>query len=318
MSDQEKFQFTLRNGLKMPMVGFGTYAPKDPEDDIIEAVHTAVKNGYRYLDCAAIYRNERAVGSAIKQLIVEGTVTREELFVASKLWNTCHRPDLVRASLKKTLDDLGLKYLDLFLIHWPVAYKEGGEFHPKDANGKVIYSDVDYLDTWKALEDCVDEGLCRNIGLSNFSSRQIQRILEESRIKPSNIQIEVHLHLSNKKLVKYCQENHVTVTAYSPLGSPGRKLEPHPRCLEEPVLLEIAKAKNRTPAQVVLRFLVQRGIGVIPKSVKTNRVKENFQLFDFELSADEMRQLFELNKDCRTNKEEIALEHKYYPFNDPF
>lgn len=318
MGDKSKYQLSMRSGHMMPAVGFGTYAPKDPDDDVINAVHTAVKCGYRHLDCAAIYRNERAVGSAIKQLIVEGTVTREDLFIASKLWNTCHRPDLVRMSLKKSLDDLGLKYFDLYLMHWPVAYQEGGEFHPKDENGKVIYSDVDYLDTWKALEDCVDEGLCRNIGLSNFSSRQIQRILQEGRIKPSCNQVEIHLHHANQKLVQYCQENNVAVTAYSPLGSPGNNDEPHTRCLEEPVLLEIAKAKNKTPAQIVLRFHLQRGIGVIPKSVKTSRIQENFQLFDFELSSDEMKQLFDLNKDYRLNTEEIALQHKYYPFNDPF
>lgn len=318
MGEQKEFQFTLRSGHKMPMVGFGTYAPKDSDDDVINAVHTAVKCGYRHLDCAAIYRNERAVGSAIKQLIVEGTVSREDLFVASKLWNTCHRPDLVRTSLKKSLDDLGLKYMDLYLIHWPVAYKEGGEFHPKDDSGKVIYSDVDYLDTWKALEDCVDEGLCRNIGLSNFSSRQIKRLLDEGRIKPSCNQVEIHLHHANEKLVRYCQENGIAVTAYSPLGSPGNMNEPGTKCLEEPVLLEIAKAKNKTPAQIILRFILQRNIGVIPKTVKPRRVKENFQLFDFELSPDEMKKLLDLNKNYRLNNEEIALEHKYYPFNDPF
>lgn len=318
MSNKSKYQLPMRSGHMMPIVGFGTYAPKETDDDVFNAVHTAVKCGYRHLDCAALYRNERAVGSAIKRLIVEGTVTREDLYVVSKLWNTCHKPDFVRASLKKSLDDLGLKYVDLYLIHWPVAYKEGGEFFPKDEHGKVVYSDVDYLDTWKALEDCVDEGLCRNIGVMNFSSRQIQRILQECRIKPSCNQVEIHLHFSNQKLVQYCQENGIAVTAYSPLGTHGNIEEPHPACLEEPVLQDIAKAKSKTPAQIVLRFLIQRGICVVPKSVNLNRVQENFQVFDFELSSDEMKQLFDLNKDHRLAKEEVASQHKYYPFNDPF
>ncbi|XP_053384554.1 aldo-keto reductase family 1 member B1-like [Mercenaria mercenaria] len=305
MSSKDQFVFTLRGGLKMPALGLGTYAPKEDDDDVFNAVHTAVKVGYRHLDCAAIYRNEIAVGSAIKKLIIEGTVQREDLFITSKLWNTCHRPDLVRASLKKSLDDLGLKYLDMYLIHWPMAYKEGGEFHPRDENGKVLFSDVDYVDTWKALEDCVDEGLVRNIGVSNFSSKQLQRILDKARIKPQINQVECHLHLSNSKLQKYCQENGVVLQAYAPLGSSGNKTEPPPKCLEEPVLLEIAKAKNKTPAQVTLRYLLQRGLSLVPKSVTPQRIQENFQIFDFELSSDEEKQLQNLNKDFRMHTEDM-------------
>lgn len=318
MGRDDKFVFTLRGGLKMPALGLGTYAPKENDEDVFNAVHAAVKIGYRHLDCAAIYRNERAVGSAIKKLIIEGTIERDDLFITSKLWNTCHQPDLVRTSLKKSLDDLGIKYLDMYLIHWPMAYKEGGEFHPRDENGKVIFSDVDYVETWKALEDCVDEGLVRNIGVSNFSSRQLQRILDIARIKPQVNQVECHLHLANTKLFNYCQENGVVMQAYSPLGSPGNKKEPPPSCLEEPVLLEIAKVKNKTPAQVSLRFLLQRGLSVVPKSVRVERIQENFQIFDFELSSDEMKQLMNVNRDFRMNNEEIAIDHKYYTFNDPF
>lgn len=318
MGSKNTFVFTLRGGLKMPALGLGTYAPKENDDDVFKAVHAAVKLGYRHLDCAAIYRNERAVGSAIKKLIVEGTIEREDLFITSKLWNTCHRPDLVRMSLKKSLDDLGLKYLDMYLIHWPMAYKEGEEFHPRDDNGKVIFSDVDYVDTWKALEDCVDEGLVRNIGLSNFSSRQLQRVLDNARIKPQVNQVECHVHLAQSKLLSYCQENNVVMQAYSPLGSPGNTSEPSPSCLEEPVLLEIAKSKNKTPSQVTLRFLLQRGLSVVPKSVKPSRIQENFQIFDFELTPEEMEKLMALNKDYRINNEDIAVDHKYYTFNDPF
>ncbi|XP_060553277.1 aldo-keto reductase family 1 member B1-like isoform X2 [Ruditapes philippinarum] len=199
-----------------------------------------------------------------------------------------------------------------------MAYKEGGDFYPKDENGKVIFSDVDYVDTWKALEDCVDEGLVRNIGVSNFSSKQIQRILDVARIKPQLNQVECHLHLSNSKLHNYCQENGIVLQAYGPLGSPGNKSEPPPRCLEEPVLLEIAKAKNKSPAQVNLRFLLQRGLSVVPKSVRPQRIQENFQIYDFELSPEEMKLLLDLNKDYRFKTQEAAKDHKYYTFNDPF
>ncbi|KAJ8298867.1 hypothetical protein KUTeg_022927, partial [Tegillarca granosa] len=229
MPSEEKFDFKLQSGYAMPGVGLGTYAPKQGEEEVIAAVKTALKCGYRHLDCAAIYRNERAVGHAIKESFVENTVKREDLFICSK-------------------------YLDLYLIHWPMGYLEGGEFHPKDENGKILFSDVDYVKTWKALEDCVDEGLTRSIGLSNFNSKQIQRILDEARIKPSVVQVECTVHLNNDKLL------HSSISG-----------------LKEPVIKEISQKRNKTPSQVILRFQLQRGICVIPKSVTASRIIENFE-----------------------------------------
>ncbi|XP_033751240.1 1,5-anhydro-D-fructose reductase-like isoform X1 [Pecten maximus] len=315
----EKFCIKLQSGNVMPVIGLGTYAPKQGEDEVISAVKVGVRAGYRHLDCAAIYRNERAVGHAIKELIIEDTIKREDLFVTSKLWNTCHRPDLVRSSLKKSLYDLGLTYLDLYLIHWPMGLQEGGEFLPKDEDGTVLFSDVDFVETWKALEDCVDEGLVRDIGLSNFNSQQISQILDIARIRPSNNQIEIHLHLANSKLIQFCQENSISVTAYSPLGSPGNKAAyqsvPFSQSLQEAVVLDIAQKKGKTPAQVILRFLLQKNVCVIPKSVTPARVIENFQIFDFELDSDEVKQLENLNKNHRLNLETHSMKHKYYPFN---
>ncbi|OWF50693.1 1,5-anhydro-D-fructose reductase [Mizuhopecten yessoensis] len=223
------------------------------EDEVIKAVKVGVRAGYRHLDCAAIYRNERAVGHAIKELIIEDTITREDIFVTSKLWNTCHRPDLVLSSLKKSLYDLGLTYLDLYLIHWPMGLQEGGEFLPKDEDGTVLFSEVDFVETWKALEDCVDEGLVRDIGLSNFNSQQISQIMEIARIRPSNNQLSDPL-----------SSDHVIFVHFTPP-------------LQEPTVLEIAQKKGKTPAQVILRFLLQKKICVIPKSVTPSRVTENFQ-----------------------------------------
>ncbi|XP_061177921.1 1,5-anhydro-D-fructose reductase-like [Saccostrea echinata] len=308
----------LGNKGRVPALGFGTYAPRESEDDVYEAVRVAIKTGYRHLDCAAIYRNERAVGQAIKQTIVEDKVRREDLFITSKLWNSCHRPDLVRTSLKKSMEDLGLQYLDLYLIHWPIALREGGEFIPKDEKGNVLFSDVDYVDTWKAMEDCVDEGLVKYIGLSNFNSEQIQRILDVARIKPVMNQVECHIYLSQEKLIEFCKARGITVTAYSPFASPGHKSIPYTPCLQEPVIVDIAKSKQKTPSQIILRFLLQRGLVVIPKSVSPGRIVENFQVFDFELTDEEMKKILALNKNHRINTEDIALTHKYYPFNIEF
>ncbi|XP_060068295.1 1,5-anhydro-D-fructose reductase-like [Ylistrum balloti] len=311
----EKLGFKLQSGNVMPAVGLGTYAPKQGEDEVITAVKIGVRAGYRHLDCAAIYRNERAVGHAIKELIIEDTIKREDLFVTSKLWNTCHRPDLVRSSLKKSLYDLGLTYLDLYLIHWPMGLQEGGEFIPKDEDGTVLFSDVDFVETWKALEDCVDEGLVKDIGLSNFNSQQISQILDIAHIPPSNNQIEIHLHLANSKLIQFCQEKGISVTAYSPLGSPGNKTVHFTQSLQEPVVLDIAQKKGKTPAQIILRFLLQKKTCVIPKSVSPSRVIENFQIFDFELGSDEVNKLESLNKNYRLNLETHSMKHKFYPFN---
>ncbi|KAK7471851.1 hypothetical protein BaRGS_00035510 [Batillaria attramentaria] len=306
----------LTRGRTMPVIGLGTYAPKESEEDVIRAVKAAVRCGYRHIDCAAIYRNERAVGHALKELIVEGIVQREDLFICSKLWNTCHQPDLVRPSLKKTLEDLGLKYLDLYLMHWPLAYKEGGDFLPQDENGKVLFSDVDYLDTWRAMEDCVDLGLVRDIGCSNFNSQQLQRLIDEARIKPAVNQVEVNCYMTNRKLIDFCKSRDIVVTAFGPLGTPSK--EGSLPLLKEPAITQLANKYKKTPAQIALRFLVQQGLTVVPKSVTPARIEENIKVFDFELTSDEMEQLFGLNKNFRNYSEDIALDHKYYPFHIEF
>ncbi|GFN87732.1 hypothetical protein PoB_001423800 [Plakobranchus ocellatus] len=307
---------TLSSGALFPVIGLGTYAPLQGENEVITAVKAAVRAGYRHIDCAAVYRNERAVGHALKELIVEGVVKREDLYVVSKLWNTCHRPDLVLPSLKKTLDDLGLQHLDLYLMHWPMAYKEGGDLNPCDENGKTIYSDVDYLDTWKALEDCRDMGVTKDIGLSNFNSKQIQRLSESARIQPVALQVEVNCRNSNIKLIEFCKSKNIAVIAFAPVGSPS--MEKNVRLIDEPVVKDIAVAHKKSPAQVAIRFCLQLGIAAVPKSVTPSRIVENMQVFDFNLSEAEMSALKALNTNHRLYDEQIALEHKYYPFHDEF
>ncbi|CAG5133332.1 unnamed protein product, partial [Candidula unifasciata] len=270
----ETERIRLHSGRSIPVLGLGTLADLQGEDEIIEAVKTAVRVGYRHIDCAAIYRNERAVGHAIKELIVMGLIQREDLFVTSKLWNTCHKPDLVIPSLKKTLEDLGLEYIDLYLIHWPMAYQEGGELVPLNEQGKTLNSDVDYVDTWQAMEDCRDMGLTKDIGLSNFNRRQIERVLEVARIPPVVLQIEVNCRITNSKLIEFAKSKNIVVVAYAPLGAPNID-DGNVKLIDEPVVKEIAEKYGKTPAQVLLRFVIQLGLAVIPKSTNHKRIEEN-------------------------------------------
>ncbi|CAL1535742.1 unnamed protein product [Lymnaea stagnalis] len=313
----ETERIRLGSGRRIPVLGLGTCAPLHGEEEIIESVKAAVRAGYRHIDCAAIYRNERAVGHALKELFVMGVVKREDLFITSKLWNTCHKPDLVLPSLKKTLDDLGLEYVDLYLIHWPMAYKEGGELNPLDENGKAISSDVDFIDTWQALEDCRDMGKTLDIGLSNFNSDQIQRVLDSARIPPVAIQLEVNCHNTNSKLIEFAKSKGLTVIAFAPLGTPSKNPK-HTKLVDETVLKEIAANHGKTPAQVAIRFLIQQGLATVPKSVTPKRIEENTQVFDFKLSGEEVSKLSRLNKNYRGYDEKIAVDHQFYPFNAEF
>uniref|UniRef100_A0A1I8IZL9 MFS domain-containing protein n=1 Tax=Macrostomum lignano TaxID=282301 RepID=A0A1I8IZL9_9PLAT len=237
-----------------------------PKGEVCSAVKAAIDVGYRHIDCAAAYGNEDEVGDAIAAKLSEGAVCREDLFVTSKLWNTYHRPDLVKVACKKSLENLKLSYLDLYLIHWPMAYVEDREFFPKDENGKFIFSEVDYLDTWKAMEQLVDEGLAKAVGVSNFNSEQLGRILANCRIPPACLQIESSPYFVNGRLIDFAQRAGITVVAYSPLGSPKRPwAKPgDPQLLDEPLLKAIGAKYGKSPAQVVLRFQLERNVGVVP------------------------------------------------------
>ncbi|CAL8077539.1 unnamed protein product [Orchesella dallaii] len=288
--------------------------------EVTKAVKDAIDVGYRHIDGALAYQNENEVGDAINAKISEGVVKRDDLFVVSKLWNTFHRPDLVSVGLKKTLADLRLDYLDLYLIHWPQGYKEEGELFPKDAEGKFLYSDVDYVDTWKALEECVKQGLVKSIGISNFNSQQIERILSSATIKPAVLQVECHPYLNQKKLLELCKSKGITVTAYSPLGSPDRPwAKPDdPKLLDDPKLVELSKKLNKSPAQIILRWQVQRGVIVIPKTVNKTRLIENIDIFDFELSQQDMDYINSMDCGGRACVLEWVKDHKHYPFNIEF
>lgn len=304
----------FNNGQEFPVFGLGTWKSKPGE--VTQAVKDAIDIGYRHIDGAHIYGNESEVGEAIAAKIADGTVKREELYITSKLWNTMHRPDLVEPALKTTLKHLGLQYLDLYLIHWPFALKEEGELFPVDAKGKTAFSDVDYLDTWKALEPLVKKGLVKSIGISNFNKKQTERLLANATIPPATNQIEVHPYLNQKKLIEYSQSKGIVITAYSPLGSPDRPwAKPgDPQLLEDPKIIEIAKTYKKSPAQVVIRYAIQRNLIVIPKSVNKGRIQQNFDIWDFELSAQDIAHLDSFDCNGRICPYDEAYDHKDHPF----
>ncbi|XP_067931245.1 aldo-keto reductase family 1 member B1-like [Watersipora subatra] len=309
----------FHNGCEMPQIGFGTWQSKPGE--VATAVKCAIDAGYRHIDCAYVYGNEKEVGEALTAKFADGTVKREDIFITSKLWNTYHRKDLVSKALAISLERLGLEYLDLYLIHWPMAYKEDAGDFPKTEEGKFIFSDVHFMDTWKEMENLVDAGKIKSIGLSNFNSLQIQEVIDNGRIKPANLQIEVNPYLSQDKLVAFCAEKGIVVTGYSPLGSPARPwAKPEdPTLLEDPKVVAIAERLKRTPAQVVLRWAVQRGISTIPKSVTEARIKANLEVFDFSLSDDDMIVLHSFDDEThRVCALSWVSDHPLFPFRAEF
>ncbi|CAK9795121.1 Aldo-keto reductase family 1 member B10 [Anthophora plagiata] len=304
------------NGNVYPILGLGTW--KSKPNQVTQAVKDAIDIGYRHVDCAFVYENEKEVGEAIAAKIKEGVVKREDLFITSKLWNTFHKPELVETGLQKTLKNLGLQYLDLYLMHSPVAFPPGEEIFPKDDDGNLLTDDTDYVDTWLAMEKLVKKGLVKNIGISNFNQEQIERLLEKCTIKPVTNQVECHPYLTVKEDSDFCKSKGITITAYSPFASPDRSFaKPNePLVLEDPTLTELAAKYKKSTAQIALRYQTQRGHIVIPKSVTKSRIQQNFEIFDFELSPKDMQSIDNLNRNRRVCyvPEGPHTNHKYFPY----
>uniref|UniRef100_A0A673KN73 alcohol dehydrogenase (NADP(+)) n=1 Tax=Sinocyclocheilus rhinocerous TaxID=307959 RepID=A0A673KN73_9TELE len=319
---------TLSTGQQMPAVGLGTW--KSAQGQVKQAVLAALDCDYRHIDCAAAYSNEREVGEALSERLGEGKpLRREDIFVTSKLWNTKHHPDDVEDACKKSLSDLRLSYLDLYLMHWPMAFERGDELMPRRLDGTVRYdNNTHYRDTWAAMEKLVDQGLVKAIGLSNFNARQIDDILSIAKHKPVVNQVECHPYLVQTQLVSQCWGRGLAVTAYSPLGSPDRPWvtpgEAH--LLDDPRVVGLATCYNKTPAQVIIRWHIQRGVICIPKSVTPSRIKQNIEVFDFKLTDEDMRVIESFNRNERLIIPTIMIDgqkvwrdakHPHFPFSDP-
>lgn len=286
----------LNTGATIPVIGFGTWKSKPEEQRM--AVRTALECGYRHIDCAAIYGNETEVGEG---LLASG-VDREQIFITSKLWNTEHEEASVEPACRKTLKDLGVEYLDLYLIHWPVCLKKGHSMPP----GPNDFADVPFEETWKAMEALVEKGLVKAIGLSNFSVPSLERILKVAKVKPAMLQIEGHPYLQQQKLKEFCDKHGILITAYGPLGSPDRPArvfdKADPILLEDATLGEIAKSAERTPADVCIRWAVQRGTIVIPKSVTPSRIESNLHAGLKNLPEEAMAKLLTMDQHLRLFK----------------
>lgn len=269
----------------MPALGFGTLIPNPI--DTKNATRAALEAGFRQFDSAERYRNEKEVGEAMQAVFKEGQVKREDVFLATKLWNSNHRPERVKPAFEASLDRLQVDYIDLYLIHTPFAFQPGDEQDPRDENGKVIYDDgVTLLDTWRALESLVDEGRCKAIGLSDVNVEKAKEIVEAARIKPAVIHVESHPYLPEWELLEFCKQNGIVLQAFAALGHSSE-----PRLLDDPVITSIAKRVNKTPAQVVLAWAIQRGTALLTTSKTPSRIQENFDISA--LPEDAMKEISE-------------------------
>src|ERR1700757_1892104 len=276
----------LANGAgAIPALGFGTLIP-DPIDTK-KATTVALEAGFRLFDSAERYRNEKEVGEAVQEVFKQGKIKREEVFIATKLWNNNHRPERVKPAFEASLKRLQLDYVDLYLIHTPFAFQPGDEQDPRDENGKVIYDEgVTLQDTWRALERLVDEGRCKAIGLSDVNLEKAKEIVESARIKPAVVHVESHPYLPEWELLEFCKQNGIVLQAFAALGHSSE-----PRLLDDPVITSIAKRVNKTPAQVALAWAIQRGTALLTTSKTQSRIQENFDISA--LPEDAMKEISE-------------------------
>lgn len=290
--------------------GLGTW--KIPNETTAGVVEMALRMGYRHLDCAADYGNEQEVGEGMKAAFDAGVVRRDDVFVTSKLWNTDHRPEHVRGACEKSLRDLGLEELDLYLIHFPIslAHVPATERYPagwfrNDRDTEMTVDFVPYLETWAAMEELVEAGLVKSIGVSNIGTAMLREVLGAARVKPANLQVELHPFLTQDKLVRFCQENDVSVTAFSPFGADSYlslgMAEESERLLDHSVVTSVAQEVGKTPGQVLLRWASQRGTVPIPKSQSEAHLRENLASQDFDLNDQQMAAIFGLNCGRRFN-----------------
>lgn len=284
--------FTLNDGNTIPALGLGTW--KSQEDSAYQAVKEALRVGYRHIDGAWIYENEREVGRAIRESMAEGVVTREQIFLTSKLWNSFHGPEDVETGCRDTLTMLGLEYVDLYLMHWPVAFRPGTVL-PEGSEGFWPLSEVPLAKTFEAMLKLRDKGLVKSVGVSNFSISKLAQLSVESGVVPTVNQVELHPYNPQNQLLDYCRDNGIHLTAYSPLGSLDRpealKRSDEPPLLENEVVKSIAAEEGLTPGQLLIAWAIDRGTSVIPKSTNPERIAQNFAAGSHTLSANARERL---------------------------
>jgi D-xylose reductase len=318
-------QIPLANSHSLPAIGYGFW--KVEKADAPDLTYQALAMGYRHLDCASDYGNEAEVGLGIKKGLDDGICKREHLWVTSKLWNTYHRPEHVELACRRSISDLKCDYLDLYLIHFPISlkyvpfeqrYPAGWFYEPNSPAPCLVYDPIPIIDTWRAMEDLVNKGLVRNIGVSNFGVSLIRDLLTQSRIRPAVLQIESHPYLTQSKLLRYCHAEKIAVTAFSPLGAPSYvplgMAKGEDSVLELTAIKDIALRHKKTPAQIVLKWGVQRGTAVIPKSSKVERLRENLNLDGFLLSPEEMKTISALDRNQRFNDPGVFCEIAFNSF----
>jgi len=311
-------------------IGLGLW--KIPNDQCADTVYKAIEVGYRHLDSACDYGNEVEVGQGIARALADGLCTREELTVTSKLWNTYHSPEHVKPALEKILSDLGLDYLDSFLIHFPIAlafvpfderYPPEWVHDPKAQSPAMKLAAVPLSDTWRAMEELVDQGLVKRIGVCNYNSGLLHDLMSYAVIKPAELQIESHPYLSQERLIRLAKSYGMAVTAFSPFGALSyvelNMAGEDESVLTQPIITQCAEKYSKSAAQIVLRWGVQRGCSVITKTTKTARLTENLNIFDFSLTEQEMQAVAALNKNRRFNDPGDFCEaafNTFYPIYD--
>jgi D-xylose reductase len=315
----------LASGDALPVVGLGIW--KIPRPETAALVETAVRTGYRHLDAACDYGNEAEAGAGLRAALAAGHCRREDLWITSKLWNTYHRAEHVRPACERSLRDLGVDYLDLYLVHFPIAleyvspevrYPPEWLFDPTAAEPRMNPAAVPIAETWRAMEGLVRSGLARNIGVCNFGCSLLRDLLSYAEIRPGVLQVELHPYLTQEKLLRFCRDERIAVTGFSPLGALsylelGMATADESLLRQRPVAAAAART-GKTPAQVVLRWGVQRGTAIVPKTSRPERLAENLAILDFELSPAEMHEISALDRNRRFNDPGVFCEPAFHTF----
>lgn len=311
----------LSNGVKLPRFGLGTWLGGSVNDDELEkqkiALRIALEAGYRYIDTAFRYQNEQLIGEVLQEFYDAGKLKRSDIFITSKLPFFGHsEPDYF---LQKSLKALKTNYIDLYLLHTPLPTKRDGDNFATDSNGKIICDiSIPLIETWRFLEFKYKSGILKAIGVSNFNNEQIQDLYDQAEIKPHNLQVELHILHQQRELLALCKKLNISVTSYGTLGSPGShnfRDKTSGDCLGYPLVVELAKKYNKTPAQVLLRNYVQQGISVIPKSLTPKRIQENINIFDFEIDNNDINKLNEIIEEAWLFKFNFLRHHPWFPFH---